>query len=113
MGLLTEVENNRTSVLVVLAGYRDKMQRLMRMDPGLDRRFPQRLMLRDYTPAELARVCEVKAKKFGRRLEPGLLDKLAKHISDFYSREVPQQNAGLSVNLTEKAIDRQIERLVD
>ena len=32
--LLTEVENNRTSVMVVLAGYKDKMQRLMRMDPG-------------------------------------------------------------------------------
>ena len=27
--LLTEVENNRTSILVVLAGYRDKMNRLL------------------------------------------------------------------------------------
>ena len=33
----------------------------------LDRRFPQRLLLRDYTRQELARVCEVKARKFGRR----------------------------------------------
>ena len=27
----------------------------------------------------------------GRRLEDGLLDKLAKHIGDFYAREIPQQ----------------------
>ena len=32
--LLTEVENNRTSVLIILAGYRDKMQTFMRADPG-------------------------------------------------------------------------------
>merc|ERR1712151_251931 len=33
--LLTEVENHRTEVLVVLAGYEDKMQELLRIDPGL------------------------------------------------------------------------------
>ena len=31
--LLTEVENNRTSLMVILAGYRDKMSALMRADP--------------------------------------------------------------------------------
>ena len=36
--LLTEVENNRTNLLVVLAGYADKMKTLMRADPGLPRR---------------------------------------------------------------------------
>ena len=41
-----------------------------------------------------------------------MLDKLSKHIGDFYHREIPQQNAGLALNLTEQAIDRQIERLV-
>merc|ERR1711939_410393 len=38
--LLTEVENNRTEVLVVLAGYEDKMEELINADPGLARRFP-------------------------------------------------------------------------
>ena len=39
--LLTEVENNRTGTVVILAGYEDKMKLLMRADPGLPRRFPQ------------------------------------------------------------------------
>merc|ERR1712110_191495 len=45
--LLTEVENHRTEVLVVLAGYEDKMDELMRSDPGLARRFPTTLALPD------------------------------------------------------------------
>ena len=51
--LLTEVENNRTGLMVVLAGYKDKMGQLMRADPGLNRRFPLRLDLVDYTPDEI------------------------------------------------------------
>merc|ERR1711977_762202 len=54
--LLTEVENHRSEVLVVLAGYEDKMQELMRADPGLARRFPTTLTLRDYTPSELSAI---------------------------------------------------------
>merc|ERR1719183_119029 len=36
--LLTEVENRRTEVLVILAGYDDKMDEFFRADPGLARR---------------------------------------------------------------------------
>jgi len=51
--LLTEVENNRTGTVVILAGYEDKMKLLMRADPGLPRRFPHNLHLPNYNPVEL------------------------------------------------------------
>ena len=58
--LLTEVENNRTNLLVILAGYEDKMltnpDALVNSDPGLNRRFATRLHLPDYSPAELGRI---------------------------------------------------------
>ena len=58
--LLTEVENNRTKLLVILAGYEDKMitndDALVKMDPGLNRRFALRLHLPDYDPSELAKM---------------------------------------------------------
>jgi len=112
--LLTEVENNRTNLMVVLAGYKDKMTRMMRADEGLARRFPNRLHLDDYSPGELASICQMDARKrHQREFEPGLKDKLAKHIENYYWREISQQNAGLSVNLTEKALDRQIVRIVN
>ena len=80
------------------------MAKLMRMDPGLERRFQGRLHLPDYSPADLARICELVARtKFGKRFEEGLRERLAKHLGDFYRREIPQQNGGLAVNLTEKA----------
>merc|ERR1719498_261782 len=74
--LLTEVENNRTGLMVVLAGYKDKMGNLMRADPGLNRRFPLRLDLVDYTCAELAQIArKVAAEKFGKVFEAGLVDR--------------------------------------
>jgi hypothetical protein len=110
--LLTEVENNRTSLMVILAGYKEKMSRLMRMDPGLDRRFPQRLHISDYTGPELAKICAIKARRmFDRSFEGGLEEKLGVHIRDFHGRDIASQNAGLSVNLTEGAVERQIDRL--
>ncbi|CAE7177926.1 spoVK, partial [Symbiodinium pilosum] len=111
--LLTEVENHRTNLMVVLAGYKEKMGRLMRAEEGLARRFPNRLHLDDYTPGELAHICETCARhRHQREFEPGLKEKLEKHIENFYWRDIAQQNAGLSVNLTEKALDRQIVRIV-
>ncbi|CAK9028484.1 ESX-1 secretion system protein EccA1 (ESX conserved component A1) (Type VII secretion system protein EccA1) (T7SS protein EccA1) [Durusdinium trenchii] len=111
--LLTEVENHRTNLMVVLAGYKEKMGRLMRAEEGLARRFPNRLHLDDYTPAELAQICEMCARhRHQREFEPGLREKLEKNIENFYWRDIAQQNAGLSVNLTEKALDRQIVRIV-
>ena len=32
--LLTEVENNRTGLMVIMAGYKTEMGKLMRADPG-------------------------------------------------------------------------------
>merc|ERR550537_1325834 len=79
--LLTEVENNRTDVLVILAGYDDKMQRLLDADPGLRRRFGQTLRLADYTAEELALIAKgVAASRFDFRFAPGLLGTLATHI---------------------------------
>merc|ERR1712137_1274184 len=59
--LLTEVENHRTEVLVILAGYDDKMKELMRADPGLARRFPNKLLLPDYNAKDLASIARLTA----------------------------------------------------
>ena len=71
-------------------------------------------MFADYNTHQLAQMCEMKAKRmFDRTFEPELVDKLAEHIENFYARDIPKQNAGLAVNLTEKAINVQISRLIN
>ncbi|KAK3258648.1 hypothetical protein CYMTET_32312 [Cymbomonas tetramitiformis] len=112
--LLTEVENNRTGLMVVLAGYKDKMAQFMRADPGLQRRFPLALHLDDYTPEELAEICEKVARaQFGKEFEVGLRAKLAEHIQNYHSFEIPKNNGGLAVNLTEKAVNQLVTRMQD
>ena len=115
--LLTEIENNRTSLMVILAGYADKMGTLLRMDPGLDRRFPVRLHLENYSAAQIAKICRlVCRKRFGKNFgEDGdaLEAKLGKHIADFYAREMPTHNGGLAVRLAEDAVKAFTVRLAD
>merc|ERR1712050_258454 len=79
--LLTEVENHRTGLLVVLAGYADKMDVLMDSDPGLRRRFSMVLHLEDYSPDELSEICEhAAADRFKLTFSPALRGELANHI---------------------------------
>ena len=115
--LLTEVENNRTNLLVVLAGYEDKMltneDSLMKTDPGLPRRFATTLHLQDYSPAELALIAEKAAReRFELRFDDGLLEDLAAHIVRCHSADVARQNGGLAINLTEQAFRRLAKRVV-
>lgn len=110
--LLTELENKRTGFMCAMAGYADKMDILMRQDPGLDQRFKMRLHLPDYSPDQIARIAALVAdKRFSKTLEGGLEQRLAKYIGDFHWRDMAKQNGGLGVNLVESAIDRQADRL--
>ena len=112
--LLTEIENNRTSLLVVLAGYQEKMAHFMQADPGLPRRFPQTLHLDDYTPAQLAQICrKVAEDRFNMTFEAGLEQKLIGEFEGKYYVDIPRQNAGLAVNLVEKAVGRLAQRVVE
>ena len=111
--LLTETENNRTSLCVVLAGYRAAMDGLMRADPGLVRRFPTTIHLEDYSPAELAAIArQTAATRFGLQFAPGLEAALASHIAVRHGEEIHSHNASLSVSLVEAAINRLAMRCV-
>jgi len=112
--LLTEVENHRTGLLVVLAGYADKMDVLMDSDPGLRRRFSLVLQLEDYSPEELADICEHAAlDRFKLSFAPGLREALAHHIRSKHGSEIHQHNGGLAVTLAERAFRRLATRLGD
>merc|ERR1719498_204465 len=99
--------------MVVLAGYKDKMKRLMAADPGMPRRFPQRLHLKDYTPSELARIANLVARdRFNMELAEGVEERIAAHIEQVHLDEISQHNGGLSVNLVEAAIGRMAARTI-
>ena len=57
IGLPTESpERGSGRAVVVLAGYKDKMKKLLHADPGLPRRFPEVVHLADLSPPQVAEV---------------------------------------------------------
>lgn len=50
--LITEMENNKENLVVIFAGYNDKMQNLFDMNEGLKSRISYRFMFDDYTSEE-------------------------------------------------------------
>ena len=54
--LISEMENRRGDLTVILAGYEDRMRRMLRANEGLQSRIAHEFHLPDFTPAEL---CEI------------------------------------------------------
>ncbi len=54
--LLKRMEDDRGRLVVVLAGYPQEMERLIRSNPGLSSRFNTKLTFEDYSPGELGRI---------------------------------------------------------
>lgn len=50
--LLTEMENNRNNLTVILAGYENRLQALKNINPGIDSRIPYKLHFKDYSKEE-------------------------------------------------------------
>merc|ERR1719163_470309 len=110
--LLTEVENARTGLCVVLCGYKGPMDELMELDPGLRRRFPGLVELEDYTPAELARIAaKTAAERFDMELAAGLEAALTREIATAHAADIARLNASLPVDLVEAAVMRMTERV--
>ncbi len=63
--LLKRAEDDRERLVIVLAGYTDDMDRLLRSNPGLASRFSTRIAFPSYTGAELSQIARVIAAKAG------------------------------------------------
>jgi hypothetical protein len=69
--LVKAMEDNRSNLVVILAGYTDEMRELFRLNPGLGSRVAFTLEFPDYAPEELVRIAAAYALKRGWRLGPG------------------------------------------
>ncbi len=56
--LLTEMENERGSLVVIFAGYADRMGDLFAANPGLSSRVPHHIAFGDYSADELMQIAE-------------------------------------------------------
>lgn len=68
--MLTLMEENRDKVVVIAAGYSDRMEGFLATNPGLASRFTGTIEFPDYSSAELQTIFKALAMKSGIRLTP-------------------------------------------
>jgi AAA+ superfamily predicted ATPase len=110
--IVQEMENHRDDMIVIFAGYPDKMEEFLSRNPGLKSRIAFHINFDDYTAGELVEISELIAESKGLKLGEGVSEKLlpifeeAKKESDF-------GNGRYARNIIEKAQLKQAERLVN
>ena len=105
------MENYRDRVIVIFAGYPDKMKTFLEQNEGLRSRIAFHLTFPDYTPDELFDILTLQAEKKGY----GMPEEAASVCRSILSDAAAQENFGNGRyvrNLLEQAIIRQSERLI-
>jgi len=110
--LLKRMEDYRDRLVVIVAGYKDEMQRFMDSNPGLQSRFNRYIDFPDYTAAELADIFKMYMKKNEYTLGNGA-EAFLKQQFDYALAHKDRNfgNARFARNVFEKAIQQQANRL--
>ncbi len=112
--LLTNMENHRDELVVIVAGYEKEMLPFLKSNPGLESRFNHYVHFSNYTPKELIAILEIQVKSDELVLEKGL----SARLEPVFAREIQAQrenfaNARYVRNIFEKIRDEQYSRVGD
>jgi hypothetical protein len=106
------MENNRSDMIVIFAGYPNEMERFMSKNPGLRSRIAYHINFDDYNAEELYSIAELMAKKDNIHLDSDVKEKLMpifeaeRNSSDF-------GNGRFVRNLLEQARMKQAARIME
>jgi probable Rubsico expression protein CbbX len=79
--LLQVMENQREDLVVILAGYGDRMDTFFRSNPGFRSRIAHHIEFPDYADGELLRIAEIMLGKQNYALSPAARDALVAYIA--------------------------------
>ena len=110
--LLKRMEDYRDSLVVIIAGYKNEMQRFIDSNPGLQSRFNRYIDFPDYTSAELTDIFKMYMKKNQYTLAPDAENYLREQL-DYAVAHKDRNfgNARYARNVFEKSIQQQANRL--
>ncbi len=110
--LLQVMENQRADLVVILAGYKDRMNTFFRSNPGMSSRVAHHIDFPDYSPAELQSIAGLMLEQMQYRLSPEAQSALGEYIE----RRIAQPhfaNARSVRNALDRARLRQASRLFE
>ncbi len=110
--LLQVMENNRDDLVVILAGYKDRMDTFFRSNPGMSSRIAHHIDFPDYTPDELLAIAQKMAAQMNYRFDDAALAALREYI-DHRIRQPHFANARSIRNALDRARLRQANRIFD
>lgn len=109
--IVQEMENNRENMIVIFAGYPDKMEQFLSRNPGLRSRIAFHVPFLDYDTEELAAIAKLIADKQGLKFTEGFYSKLFDAFD--LARQTENFGNGRYVrNLIEQARMEQANRIV-
>ena len=107
------MEDNRSRIIVIVAGYTDNMESFIDKNPGLKSRFNKYIQFEDYSPEELVQIFERISSKMKLNLSEPAKEKLREKFQMEYDlRDKTFGNGRLARNIFEKTYMNQANRLV-
>jgi AAA+ superfamily predicted ATPase len=111
--LLKRMEDDRDRLVVILAGYSQPMEQLVRSNPGLTSRFQRRFEFADYEPAELIRIFHALCRKYHYKFTKEASEKLIQGFQTLVAGKDEHFGNGRTVrNVFESALQRMASRIV-
>ncbi len=110
--LLQVMENQRDDLVVILAGYKERMETFFRSNPGMSSRVAHHIDFPDYTPGELHAI----AKLMLQQMQYGLSAGADEALREYIGRRLAQPhfaNARSIRNALDRARLRQASRLFE
>lgn len=110
--LLKRMEDNRDSLVVIVAGYTNEMQRFVDSNPGLKSRFTRYINFPDYSSQELFDIFMSRMNKYSYKFDPDAEKFLRQNLTETVAHKTRNFGNGRYVrNLFEKTITNQANRL--
>ena len=118
--IVQEMENHREEVIVIFAGYPDKMEGFLNKNPGLRSRIAFHVPFADYTSKELCQIASLIARNSGMTITYEAMFKLdtifeaARRQGDFgngrYVRNIFEQS---KMNLASRLLEKEFESITE
>jgi SpoVK/Ycf46/Vps4 family AAA+-type ATPase len=110
--LLKRMEDNRDNLIVIVAGYSDKMKDFIDMNPGLKSRFNRYIHFEDFAPEDMMsiykKMCQGSDYAISREAEQYLISEFE---SAYNSRDESFGNGRFVRNIFEKSIENLSNRI--
>lgn len=96
--LLTELGNDESDIVVILAGYTAPMKKLLESNEGIESRFPNVFNFEDYTTDELMQIAHIMVENQGLELSDGAETNLRAIIDEEAKKPSPRFGNGRYVS---------------